>query len=138
MATNARLVVSSWSRVAGGVTGSSWLAHVQCHDLCVRCCKRNLGQEYVGVAHPKGASKTPGSGRKKGSRNKRSKPVEDIARGIIEDPVYLTNLKDRALAGTLPPMIEALMFHYLFGKPQEKLEVSGDADHPLRVTIRRA
>jgi hypothetical protein len=77
-------------------------------------------------------------GRKPGSRNKRSEGIEEIAQDIIMNPVYQKNLRERALAGTLPPMVEVLLYHYLFGRPVDKLELSGDADKPVRVTIRRA
>lgn len=58
-------------------------------------------------------------GRQKGSRNKRTAGIEALAQGILEDPAYQRKLKERALAGALPPALEVLLYHYLWGKPAE-------------------
>lgn len=57
---------------------------------------------------------------------------------ILENPKYVANLKKRALAGELPPAVETMLFYYLYGKPVEKLEHSGNADKPLILSVRRA
>lgn len=58
-------------------------------------------------------------GRQKGSTNKKTIHAEAMAAEIIDDPRYRKTLKERAIAGTLSPGVEALLMHYRFGKPQE-------------------
>lgn len=77
-------------------------------------------------------------GRTKGTPNKQNTDVAAYARGIVEDPEVQAMILHQAKQGTLPAPILQMLFYYSHGKPQEKLEVSGDADKPLRVVIRRA
>lgn len=44
-------------------------------------------------------------------------------RKILEDPAYEKQLRDRALAGSLPPALEIMLHHYAYGKPIEKIEI---------------
>lgn len=74
-------------------------------------------------------------GRKPGSRNKRTLEIEAIARQILEHPKYQANLKSRANTGTLPPAVETMLFHYLFGKPVEKVEHSGTVEHHVDIEV---
>jgi len=50
--------------------------------------------------------------------------VEKGGAAILDDPTYRTNLTARARAGTLAPAVEAMLWHYAFGKPRESLEVT--------------
>lgn len=43
----------------------------------------------------------------------------ELAAVIIEDPIYLDKLLDRAQNGTLPPAIEKMLWEYRFGRPME-------------------
>ena len=63
-------------------------------------------------------------GRKPGSRNRVSREIRDIARGLLEDGVYQRKLRLRLLAGTAP-QVETLLYHYAYGKPQDSLAVTG-------------
>lgn len=90
------------------------------------------------MPHPKGSDKTPGSGRKKGSRNKRTQDVEAYARGIVEDPEVQAMMLKQAKDGTLPAPLVQMLHAYAYGRPMEKVELSGSEDKPLRVVIRRA
>lgn len=72
---------------------------------------------------PKGYPKT--GGRQKGTRNAVSLEAKAAATRIVDDPAYLHTLTRRALAGTLPPAIETMLWHYAKGKPVEHLEVQG-------------
>ena len=47
-------------------------------------------------------------GRKKGSKNKATVEVKEMARRLIEDPAYQAQLRERLLKGTLPGNMEAL------------------------------
>ncbi|MHC4371488.1 MAG: hypothetical protein ACYSW8_28060 [Planctomycetota bacterium] len=81
----------------------------------------------------KGTPKTPGSGRKKGSKNKQTIEVKEMARELLENKDYQRNLLKRLKAGELPPQLETLLYHYRFGKPAVKLEVETGPD--LRAAI---
>lgn len=69
---------------------------------------------------PKGKPRPEGSGRKPGSKNKRGEGIEAFARSIVEDPAYQANLILRAKQGDLAPGMEAMLFHYAYGKPAEQ------------------
>ena len=93
------------------------------------------------MAWPKGKplpnGKVPGSGRKVGTPNKRQSDAAVFAASILEDPTYLENLRDRVLTGQVSPAMEVLLFHYLYGKPKDYVEHSGDAERPLAILLRR-
>ena len=63
-------------------------------------------------------------GRRKGTPNKVTAEARAICAAILDDPTYRTNLTARARAGTLAPAVEAMLWHYAFGKPRESLEVT--------------
>jgi hypothetical protein len=66
----------------------------------------------------KGQAKPPGSGRKK-SGSAKQRGIEAFARSIVEDPTYQKHLLARAQSGELAPPVEAMLFHYAYGKPTE-------------------
>lgn len=68
----------------------------------------------------KGTPKPPGSGRQKGSRNKKNEAIESITGAILYDPAYQENLHKRAVLGELAPGLEAMLFYYQFGRPAEQ------------------
>jgi hypothetical protein len=84
------------------------------------------------MPHPKGTRKTPGSGRKPGSRNKTTLQIREVARELIDDPEYLAALRERLLAGTAGSM-ETLLWHYGYGRPP--LESPADGAMPTSITI---
>lgn len=45
------------------------------------------------------------------------------ARSVLEDPEYRKGLVARAQRGGLPPHLEALLYHYGFGKPREYVDL---------------
>ena len=63
-------------------------------------------------------------GRRKGTPNKVTAEARAVCAAILDDPTYRTNLTARARAGTLAPAVEAMLWHYAFGKPRESLEVT--------------
>jgi hypothetical protein len=89
------------------------------------------------MAHGNGG-KRPGAGRPKGSRGKRAVEVEAAARGIVEDPEVQAMMLKQAKEGLLPAPIMQMLYAYSYGKPIERVQLSGDEDQPLRVIIRRA
>ena len=50
--------------------------------------------------------------------------VRAVCAAILDDPTYRTNLTARARAGALAPAVEAMLWHYAFGKPRDSLNVT--------------
>jgi hypothetical protein len=73
------------------------------------------------MAFAKGKAKT--GGRKAGTPNKATAEIKDVARSLLEDPVYQAKLKQRLRDGKAP-QIEQLLYHYAYGKPKERFEGS--------------
>jgi len=65
-------------------------------------------------------------GRPPGSLNSTTLEVREFARHLIEDPEYQASLRRRMIAGKAPQM-EMLLFHYAYGKPVERHEVTASA-----------
>ena len=63
-------------------------------------------------------------GRPKGAVNKATRDIKARAREILEDPEYLASLKERIQKGQAQ-QVEALLFHYGYGKPRETVAVEG-------------
>lgn len=78
--------------------------------------------------------KAGNAGRKKGTRNKNTRDAEAVCRKLIEDKGYRKSFKDRLHAGTLPGSLEAMLFHYAYGKPKERVEVTGVNGGPIVYT----
>jgi hypothetical protein len=70
----------------------------------------------------------PGPGRPKGSINRERAERLDAARtfceSIMNSVEYRDSLRARAVAGTLAPQIESLLFFYCYGKPLEDVNVA--------------
>jgi len=65
----------------------------------------------------------PRAGRPKGATNVASREIKDVARRLLEDAAYQARLVTRLRAGKAPH-VEVLLFHYAFGKPTERYEVT--------------
>ena len=74
----------------------------------------------------KGQVVQPGPGRPKGSLNKPTLEAKAFARQLVSDPTYLQNLLADLKKRNVEPSIEAMLWHYAFGKPKESLEVQWD------------
>jgi hypothetical protein len=69
--------------------------------------------------------KRGGPGRPKGIPNRATVQVKDFCSGIVDDPVYQQAVRERALKGELAPAIEAMLWHYRWGKPRKETQVQG-------------
>lgn len=49
--------------------------------------------------------------------------IATLAKYLVEDPLYLLDLKRRLASGKLHPTIESMLFAYAYGKPKERIEV---------------
>lgn len=73
-------------------------------------------------------------GRKPGSSNKATRDVREFAQKFIDDEDYRESLRRRVLRGAAPHM-EVLIWHYRFGKPPDKVEMTGEDGQLLGVRI---
>lgn len=72
-------------------------------------------------------------GRPKGAPNKANGLLRARCLALIRDPTYQKEFKRRLEAGELPPVLEALTWHYAIGKPVEHHEISGPDQGPIEV-----
>jgi len=57
-----------------------------------------------------------------------------FARETLEAPAYVESLNRRLLRGSAPHM-ETLLHQYAYGKPPDKMEITGDDGQPLAMRI---
>ena len=72
-------------------------------------------------------------GRRKGTSNKVTAEAKAVCAAIVDNPTYRKKLVARAKAGELAPAIEAMLWHYAYGKPKELVEHSGAVDTVSRI-----
>lgn len=72
-----------------------------------------------------------GPGRPPGVPNKATTEIKAFFRGVLESDEYRESLKARLLAGEVAPALEALAYHYAYGKPVERVEMTGKDGEPL-------
>jgi hypothetical protein len=65
-----------------------------------------------------------GKGRPRGTQNKVSAQAREFAQNILTSPEYRASLVRRIQQDDLPPVVETLLYHYAYGKPKERIEVS--------------
>ena len=78
----------------------------------------------------------PRAGRRKGVQNKATVEIREFARSILESEPYQRSLARRIADGTLAPGIEALIYHYAYGKPKETHEHTGTDGGPIETVSR--
>lgn len=85
------------------------------------------------MPRPKGTPKT--GGRTVGSKNHVTPLVRERCRALIEDPAYQANFYQRLHEGKLPPVLEAMTWHYAYNKPIEMQEISGKDGAPVPIHV---
>ena len=70
--------------------------------------------------------KRGGPGRPKNVPNKVTQEAKAVALQMVSDPVYLQKLQADHRKRELNPAIEAMLWHYAYGKPKETVKVEGD------------
>src|SRR5688572_16922403 len=63
-------------------------------------------------------------GRARGTPNRATVEGREFAMLLVNDPVYRANLRERLVAGRLPPGIEVMLWYYAHGKPRETVELT--------------
>ena len=72
----------------------------------------------------KGQSGNP-RGKIPGTPNRATVEVRGACAALVEDPTYRARLKARLVAGDLAPAVEAMLWHYAYGKPKEHVQLEG-------------
>jgi hypothetical protein len=89
------------------------------------------------VRNTSGLKRGGSPGRPKGVPNRATVDAREFCSSIVDDPAYQARLRRRALAGDLPPAIEAMIWYYAKGKPKDRLEVSDSPDIVARLRAAR-
>jgi hypothetical protein len=76
-------------------------------------------------------------GRQKGTANRVTLEARVFCASIVDDPAYQARLRRRALAGTLAPVLEQMIWYYAKGKPSERMAVTDDAEIVRRLQAAR-
>lgn len=53
---------------------------------------------------------------------------------LVSDREYQKNLRIRWRAGDLPPQVETMIWHYAYGQPKNRIELTGPNDAPVVFT----
>lgn len=75
-------------------------------------------------------------GRPKGSLNRGTRIIKNLAKDIFEDPEYRAYLIEAAKTGKLNPKITVELMHYYAGKPKDTVQV--DASDALAKLLKLA
>ena len=87
--------------------------------------------------HPAGSPKTPGSGRKKGSLNKKTLELRGLMAALAGDISYQRKLRKDFIKRRVHPSTEALVWAYTIGRPKEQIEMSANVSMDDRLAAER-
>ena len=76
--------------------------------------------------HPRGTPRTPGSGRRRGSLNRRTIELRALLGSLCHDINYQDRLRRDFRLRRVHPAIESLAWGHVIGKPAERVQVSTD------------
>ena len=74
-------------------------------------------------------------GRPKGVPNKSTGEIAARCKALIESPDYQADFRQRLAEGKLPPALEAMTWHYAYGKPVERHEIGGQDGAQIPITV---
>src|SRR5687768_7272752 len=76
--------------------------------------------------HQRGEPRTDGSGRKKGTPNRRTVQMKELMTSLCHDVDYQYRLRADFRRRRVHPAIESLVWAHTVGKPTERVRVSAD------------
>jgi hypothetical protein len=76
--------------------------------------------------HPRGTPRTPGSGRRRGTPNRKTVEMRALMTGLVHDVDYQCRLRQDFRRRRIHPTIEALVWAHTVGKPTERVQLSAD------------
>lgn len=85
------------------------------------------------VAKAKGMAKV--GGRQKGAKNKASNGIRKFSLQLLMDRDYRRELRKRLKDHTLDPGIHRMLYQYAYGRPPEKVEISGPDGGPIEQKV---
>ena len=86
---------------------------------------------------PKGSPKVPGSGRRRGTRNRRTVAAVALASELMSDVGYQYRFRRDFTRRRVHPSIETLIWHYVAGKPKESIQMTGNIEFSERLEAER-
>jgi hypothetical protein len=87
--------------------------------------------------HGRGAPKTPGSGRRRGSLNRRTIELRALMTALAGDVDYQQRLRQAFIRRRLHPSTEIKMWEYAVGKPKDEIEMSAKLSIDAQIETER-
>jgi len=87
--------------------------------------------------HVKGTPKTPGSGRKRGTPNRKTVELRQLMGALAGDVAYQHKLRQAFVKRRLHPTTEMRVWEYVVGKPKEQIEMSAKLSMDARLAAER-
>ena len=75
--------------------------------------------------HPRGAPRTPGSGRRRGTPNRRTVEARQLCSDLVHDVRYQARLLHDFIRRRVHPSVEQMLWHYAIGRPEQRIELRG-------------
>ena len=88
--------------------------------------------------HPRGQPRTPGSGRKKGTLNRKSIELKALMAMLVNDVSYQYRLRDQFVKRRVHPTAEALVWAYAVGRPVDKVQMAASIAMSEQLAAERA
>src|SRR5262245_56500892 len=88
--------------------------------------------------HPRGQPRTPGSGRRRGSLNRRTVELRQLMTALVGDVSYQHRLRDDFRRRRVHPSTEAVVWAYAIGRPAEKIELAARVATEAKIADERA
>ena len=87
--------------------------------------------------HPRGTPRTPGSGRKRGTQNRKTVELRQLMGALAGDVDYQKKLRHAFVKRRLHPATEMRVWEYVAGKPKEQIEMSATLSMDARLAAER-
>src|SRR5262245_30915444 len=87
--------------------------------------------------HRRGEPKTPGSGRRRGSLNRKTVELRTLMTALAGDVDYQQRFRRAFVKRRLHPSTEMRVWEYVVGKPKEQIEMSAKLSMDARIEAER-
>ena len=87
--------------------------------------------------HPRGTPRTPGSGRKRGTPNRKTVELRQLMGALAGDVDYQERFSRAFRRRRLHPSTEKRVWEYAIGKPKEQIEMSATLSMDARLAAER-
>ena len=86
---------------------------------------------------PPPGSRVPGSGRRKGTPNRKSVEARALCSQLVNDVRYQIKLRSDFVRRKLHPSVEMMLWNYHLGRPHENVTLTGDLTISQRLQAER-